>query len=124
MDTLEETIKQAPWGSGKLIKKYIDVFADNNLADDEELIDMAAPSGRPTDLLFLTDKRVFYFKMNSENSSKNKIVDYTEIQSVRLDGDEEKADLLIDTSHGLIKISQVFLPIAEKVESTVQSKMS
>lgn len=122
MDTLQETVKQAQWGSGKLIKKYIDVFTANNLEADEQLIDMAVPSGRPTDLLFITDKRIFYFKMNSEDSSHNKVIGYEEIQSIQLDGDEEKADIIIDSAQGRVKINRVFLPIAEEVEKTINSK--
>lgn len=138
MNTIEETINEAGFGRKKIIKKYTDVFKNNKLDTDEILIEMATTFDKPTDLLFVTDKRVFYFKMNTEDLSVDKRVNFKDILNCQIEdqGTEKRfaigsrsqdvaiSKLIVNTSIGIvIQIAKVPTKIAEQVKQTIDSKI-
>lgn len=139
INTIEETINEAGFGRKKVVKKYIEVFEKNKLADGEKLIEMATTFDKPTDLLFVTDNRVFYFKMNTEDQSVDKCIDYINIAdcSIEDQGLEKRfvigsrsqevaiSKLLVNGNDGtVIQIAKVPTKIAEQVKHTIDSKIN
>lgn len=122
VDTLEETIKQVSENTAEELKGHIDIFLSENLEENEKLLHLAATAEDLTDLLYLTNERIFYFDRSSKQSPQPIILSYDEIDRTKLVCDEEKADLNIQSQQGDIIVKRIFLPVAEHVKESIDQR--
>ncbi|WP_407270928.1 PH domain-containing protein [Radiobacillus sp. PE A8.2] len=101
------------------MKRYIKTFKQNKLANGENLLDVAAPEDKPTELMFVTDRRVFYFKMNTKDTAVDKIFEHTAITNCELSSDATISQININTASESMSISKVPNQIAEKIKETI-----
>ncbi|WP_226037343.1 PH domain-containing protein [Aquibacillus saliphilus] len=123
-DSIKKMVNKAGIGKPNIMKKYIDTFKKNKLDSDEELLVYAAPLAKPTELLFITDKRVFYYKMGTKDTSMDRMVDYKDIQSCEISTEDNHASIMIDTTSTTITMNRVAIDVAENVKQTVDNKLN
>lgn len=139
MNTIEATINEAGFGRKNIIKKYVEVFKANKLDSDETLLEMATAFDKPTDLLFVTDKRVFYYKMNTTDKRVDKIIGYDQINEVKTEDLGVKKRFVIGTrsqdvlisrlciglnDQSVLSIDHVPTEIAETVRDSVRKRVN
>ncbi|WP_026571197.1 MULTISPECIES: hypothetical protein [Sediminibacillus] len=106
-DSIKNTIENAGFGRKGIMKRYIKTFSANNLEEDEQLLGVAAPSDKPTQLLFVTSKKTCFYHMAASDQSNDVKVANEEITSCDVKRDNGLAGITIGTAKGPININKV-----------------
>ncbi|SDM26469.1 PH domain-containing protein [Sediminibacillus halophilus] len=119
-DSIKDTIENAGFGRKGIMKRYINTFSDNNLEKDEKLLGVAAPSDKPTKLLFVTDKKMCFYHMAASDQSNDLKVQNEEVTSCDVNSNNGLAELTITTTKGNITINKVPEQTADQIKDIIE----
>ncbi|WP_053218427.1 PH domain-containing protein [Virgibacillus senegalensis] len=120
-DSIKNTIENAGFGRKGIMKRYIRTFSDNNLQEGETLLGVAAPSDKPTKLLFVTDKKTCFYHMAAADQTNDLKVPNEEIISCKVDNQNGSAVINIETTKGNITISNVPQQTADQIKEIMEN---
>ncbi|WP_138415212.1 PH domain-containing protein [Aquibacillus sediminis] len=122
-DSIKKLTTKFGIGKKGILQRYIDTFTKNKLDADESLLACAAPN-KPTELLFVTDKRVFYYVMGTEDTTNDRIISYDQIESCEIQSESQQTELIVNLHTSKVQINQVEMDVAIKVKKLIDSQIS
>lgn len=118
MNTIEETIKHAPFLKGKLWRKQIESIQKRLESDSEKLV-ATCFSSDGMQQLYVTTKRVYFNEIKGTFSNNEQTIMLSSISNVQCTSNGLNADLVITASNALLKIEKVSVGIAQTVAKEI-----
>lgn len=119
LNTIEETIKMAPFLKGKVWRKQIE-FIQQRVAKDEEKVIAVCFKKDGLQQLYVTPKRVYFNEIAGMFSNNEKTIPVATISSVECSSKGLFADVIINTSGARIVVEDVSVAIAQEVARTIE----
>ncbi|MBT2722331.1 PH domain-containing protein [Bacillus sp. ISL-46] len=120
MNTVEETIKMAGFGKRKMMRKQIELFEKDLLAG-EELLGVATSFPKPTEQLYVTNKRIFSHKIKGVFENEKVEIPLSSISSVNTKVKGLSAEIEIVTSNNKCSVEKIPLNIAPEIKKLIDS---
>lgn len=120
MDTIQETIKLAGWGRKKAMEKQIALF-ENGLQKGEKLLGVGASYPKPTQQIYITDKRIIVHKIEGILDNKKTEIPISSISSINANTKGLGANIDIVASNNKASIEHLHLHIAQELKKIIDS---
>jgi hypothetical protein len=120
LNTIEETIKMAGFGRRKAMRKQIELF-EQQLLEDEKLIGAAASHPKPTEQLYVTNKRIFSHKIKGVFENEKVEIPLSSVSSVNTKTKGLSAQIEIVASNNKCVVENIPLNVAPEVKRLIDS---
>lgn len=120
MDTIQETIKLAGWGRKKAMEKQIEMF-EKSLQKGEKLLGAGASHPKPTQQIYVTDKRIIAHKIEGIFENKKTEIPLSSISSVNTSTKGLDANIDIVASNNNASVEHLHIHIAQELKKIIDS---
>lgn len=120
MNTIEETIKSAPFLKGKIWRKQIEMIEKRVAGEGEQLL-AACFKKDGMQQLYVTNKRIYFNEIKGMMSNNEQMIPLSNISSVSCSSKGLFADLIVTTSGANIIVEDVSVGIAQTVMKKIET---
>jgi hypothetical protein len=120
MNTIEETIKLAGWGRKKAMEKQIEMF-EKSLQKGEKLLGVGASHPKPTQQIYVTDKRIIVHKIEGIFENKKTEIPLSSISSINISTKGLGATIDIVASNNNASVEHLHIHIAKELKNIIDS---
>ncbi|MBT2218098.1 SHOCT domain-containing protein [Virgibacillus dakarensis] len=120
MDTIQETIKLAGLGRKKAMQKQIELF-ENGLMEGEKLLGVGASNPKPTEQIYVTDKRIIVHKIEGIFKNEKVEVPLSSVSSINTTAKGLGASIEIVASNNKASIEKLHIHIAQELKKLIDS---
>lgn len=120
MDTIQETIKLAGWGKKKAMQKQIEFF-ESSLLEGEKLLGVGASFPKPTEQIYVTDKRIIVHKIEGIFKNEKVEIPLSSISSINTTVKGLGASIEIVASNNKASVEKLYIPIAQELKTLIDS---
>ncbi|MDR7239150.1 SHOCT domain-containing protein [Neobacillus drentensis] len=120
MNTIQETIKLAGWGRKRAMEKQIEMF-ENGLQKGEKLLGAGASHPKPTQQIYVTDKRIIVHKIEGIFENKKTEIPLSSISSINTSTKGLGSNIDIVASNNNATIEHLHIHIAQELKKIIDS---
>lgn len=120
MNTIEETIKSAPFLKGKIWRKQIEMIEKRVAGKEEELLAVCFKKDG-LQQLYVTNKRIYFNEIAGTFSNNEQMIPLSNVSNVSCSSKGLFADLAIVTSGATITVEDVSVGIAQTVMKQIET---
>ncbi|WP_225228766.1 SHOCT domain-containing protein [Bacillus sp. PS06] len=120
MDTIQETIKLAGLGRKKAMQKQIELFR-SGLMEGENLLGVGASNPKPTEQIYVTDKRIIVHKIEGIFKNEKVEIPLSSVSSINTTVKGLGASIAIVASNNKASVEKLHIHIAQELKSLIDS---
>jgi hypothetical protein len=120
MDTIQETIKLAGLGRKKAMQKQIELF-ENGLMEGEKLLGVGASNPKPTEQIYVTDKRIIVHKIEGIFKNEKVEIPLSSVSSINTTVKGLGASIEVVASNNEAFVAKLHIHIAQELKSLIDS---
>lgn len=120
MDTIQETIKLAGLGRKKAMQKQIELF-ERSLMEGEKLLGVGASNPKPTEQIYVTDKRIIVHKIEGIFKNEKIEIPLSSVSSINTAVKGLGASIEIVASNNKASVEKLHIHIAQELKILIDS---
>jgi hypothetical protein len=120
MDTIQETIKLAGFGKRKVMEKQIELIG-KGLQKEEKLLGVGASHPKPTQQIYITDKRIIVHKVEGIFQNDKTEIPLSSVSSINTSIKGVGATIDIVASNNNAIVEHLHIPIAQELKKLIDS---